>query len=216
MIAIVAFDFDGVLVNSLPIKDEGFRSAFLMFGPEMAQKAKDYHVAHRGIFRQDKFRRILHEVIGIPATPLLLETLESNFISATRSALSSVPLMTGANDMLASLPCRGKYIVSAAPTSEVIEIAGKVGIANIFSHILGGPKKKSDHLAHIAELENCSPREILMVGDALADYTAATMAGCHFVGFVEDGTPSPFPETVRVISKLTELRALLNNSDTFL
>jgi len=44
MIQILALDFDGVIVDSLPVRDEGFRQAFSIYGDEIANKAKAFNV----------------------------------------------------------------------------------------------------------------------------------------------------------------------------
>lgn len=190
---VLAFDFDGVLVDSLPVRDEGFRQVFLDHGEEIADRAKTYHISNRGLFRLEKFRRIFEEVIGVTPKESQLAEAEDRFVNYIHQGILDAPLLSGVADFCSYPPPIPLYVVSAAPGREVLLVARHKGISHIFKEILGGPVCKANHFKKILTRENCSPQSMLFVGDALNDFKAASEVGCRFIGIVPTGKESPFP-----------------------
>ena len=93
MTKVFVFDFDGVIVDSLPIRDEGFRYAFLPYGEKLAIEAKNYHVNNRGIFRLNKYKLIYKEIIGINANDDQLIATEKRFCEYVFEKLNQVELL---------------------------------------------------------------------------------------------------------------------------
>lgn len=203
-IEVLVFDFDGVLVDSLPVRDEGFRQVFLIYGEEIADQAKAFHVNNRGLFRREKFRRIYEKVLGIAPTEFQLDNAETRFVKYTQQGIMDAPLNPGVAEFCAQPLSIPLYIVSAAPQSEVSMVARHKGIASMFFEILGGPKPKIEHLKMILTRERCSAQSMLFIGDALNDFNAASEVGCRFNGIVKSGNVSPFPDGTQIFNNFHE------------
>jgi len=204
---VFAFDWDGVIVDSLPIKDEGFRKAFLVYGTDIAARAKDFHIAHRGLFRRDKFFRIFREIIDIFPTEKQLAEVERKFIENTYHEAMKASFFHGSSEIFSSLQHKPVYVVSAAPEEEIRNAVLYKGVEYYFKGVLGGPQKKSFHLKTIMKWENCRPDKLLFIGDALNDYKAALEVECQFIGIVSAGKESPFPSEVHIEPDLMTLNA---------
>lgn len=202
MTDVFAFDWDGVVVDSLPIRDEGFRKAFLTYGEDIAGKAKAFHIAHRGLFRRDKLARIFKEVIGITPTGRQIAEAEKVFVANTYNQSLGAPLLPG-TEVIKSLSCsKPVYVVSALPEGEVQQAVAHKGLESCFKRVLGGPEVKSAHLESILTWEQCGSKQLLFAGDAYKDYEAALKVNCQFIGIVRPGKPSPFPQAVRTAEDL--------------
>ena len=81
------------------------------------------------------------------------------------------------------------YVNSATPHESLLSVVEKINAAKYFKNIFGRSLSQENHtqydlkvenLREISKLENLSPKEILMVGDAEADEKAAQIFGCKF------------------------------------
>ena len=203
MTDVFVFDWDGVIVDSLPIKDEGFYKAFLVYGTDIAARAKKFHIANRGLFRRDKFIRIFREIIGISPTEKQLAEVERVFTKNTYQGAMKASFFHGSSELRHEIV----YVVSAAPEEEIRNAVLYKGIENYFKGVFGGPEKKSVHLKTIMKQENCRADKLLFIGDALNDYNAALEVACQFIGIVPDGKESPFPSGVCIEPNLMSLNA---------
>ena len=210
MTKVFAFDFDGVIIDSLPIRDEGFRYAFLPYGKKIAREAKDYHINNRGVFRLEKYKLIFKEVIGITANHDQLNAVEKRFYKYVFQKLKKVEILPGVSKLkeLGEVPL---YIVSAAPQEEVLSILRSKNLNNLFSGVLGGPINKSTHLDFILKKHSCSPDNLIFIGDAYKDYQASVSVDCIFFGISLNSLKSIFPSSVETYANLLDFF----NSDAF-
>ena len=80
-----------------------------------------------------------------------------------------------------------------------------------FKGIYGAPVKKHEHITNVMENNCFLPNEVIMIGDALADYDAANLTGTHFIGRKLPNEASPFPEGTKLINDLDELAQCLKS-----
>ena len=52
----IIFDFDGVIVDSIAIRDEGFKKVLKNFGDDNVIRLLKYHRENAGLSRYNKFR----------------------------------------------------------------------------------------------------------------------------------------------------------------
>jgi phosphoglycolate phosphatase-like HAD superfamily hydrolase len=203
MPTVFAFDFDGVIVDSLPIRDEGFKYAFLPYGEKVAKEAKNYHINNRGIFRLNKHKLIFKEIIGINANNDQLIATEKRFCKYVFEKLNQVKLLPGA-DKLEEMNGVPLYIVSAAPAEEVLKVLKNKNLNSLFSEVFGGPVDKSNHLEFIMQKHSCSPDNLIFIGDAYRDYQASMLVGCKFIGIMSNNSKSIFPSNVETYENLLQ------------
>ncbi len=191
---LVVFDCDGVILESVDAKTEAFYRVALHWGPETAQKFKEYHLGHLGISRFVKFAWLFNEVLHEELTPAMSEKLGQQFADICLEEVAASPLVPGCLDCLDYL--RGKaalYIASGMPDEELKTIIKARGLDKYFTATLGSPPGKAALLENIIFEEGVPPEHTLMIGDANTDLRAAEAVGCAFFGrgaqFKDSGWP---------------------------
>lgn len=202
----VAFDFDGVLADSVTIKDEAFRSLVTEATPEHRSLADAVWYRTKGMYRPDRIALVFEEALGVVLSETELEQKVATFKQRVFEQTVNAPWIAGAEAYLKGWPLIPSYVVSAGPQEEVQEILRQRDMKRYFRAIHGGPVQKKVHLAAVIEREECRPEELLFLGDSRADHTAAVAVGASFLGVVGPGVKNPFPDTVSVVENLLGLK----------
>ncbi len=180
-IAAVAFDFDGVILESGAIKQQAFLDLFAD-RPELQPRILAHHREHLGVSRFDKLAWIHRELLGRPLAAEELAEQGRRYSALVLEQVLACPLVPGAERLLRSLagrlPC---FVVSATPQEELELIVERRGLGGYFRELHGSPAAKADVLDDLARRHGLAPEELLMVGDGLSDYRAARQAGAAFV-----------------------------------
>jgi len=141
-------------------------------------------------------------------TPVNEETIKSlseQFSYLVVDGVLASQFISGAKESLKvlnknSIPA---YIVSGTPDNEIKLIIKKKGLNKYFKEVHGSPRKKWEICQEIINRENYNPQNCLFVGDAMSDYNAARKNAICFLGIVENGKASPFPDGTIVSSVVT-------------
>lgn len=204
----VAFDFDGVIVESVDLKNRAFGELFRDKHPDKVEEVIHFQLENIGLSRLEKFPRIYDEILGVAFPEGELERLDERFSRIVYEAVVSCPFVAGALELLVRLHVDHRlFVVSATPQWELQRIVELRGLSPYFTAVCGAPAKKPDLLRQILADEGLAPSQLLFVGDAINDLHAAKVSGVPFVGRVPPGEPSPFPpdEPILVVADLDEL-----------
>ena len=205
---IIFFDFDGVLVESVEIKNHAFRKLYAEHGENVVEKVLAHHMEHGGISRVVKIRHSHLAFLGIDLTDEGLSTLAAQFAEAVEELVSACPAVKGAIEMLTALRAgRPLYIVSGTPECELKRIVARRGMTSYFHGVFGSPRRKEEIIEAILARHGVAPSDTLFVGDGMTDYWAARNSEVPFVGRVAPSWPNPFPFGTAVIADMTELLA---------
>ena len=178
----ILFDFDGVLAESVNIKTEAFRSMYLPFGNDIANRVVNHHIENGGMSRFEKFKLYHEKWLGIKLSPRLLEQLTEKFSMLVLKGVVSSPEVKGAHKFLETNKTNIKYwIITGTPTNEIIDIVEKRGIKHYFMGIYGSPVKKDVWANQIIREFSLNLDETIFVGDAIADYNAAMKNKVKFI-----------------------------------
>lgn len=205
----VFFDFDGVIVDSAPIKTAAFAAMFRPYGREKEEAVVAYHLAHQGISRFEKFRHAYENILHLPLDDRKLTELGGEFSALVLEAVIGAPFMPGALETLAELRSLGipAYIISGTPEDEMAYIVQQKGISHLFRGVYGTPRKKEEVVGLLLRTGSYAISRCLLIGDSLTDYDAARAHGLCFLGIVGDGHASPFPNGTWTSPKVTVQRA---------
>ena len=210
----IVFDCDGVIFNSNGLKTQAFREVLSSYSSDVIDKFIQYHQLSGGISRYVKSRVFHADFLKVKAEESLIESQITKFWQICRSLYKTAELTPGCLGALEHLVQKNLlYIASGGAEDELSDVLKDRGLADYFKMILGSPKKKSECLREIVELEKS--KQIVFVGDSKADLIASQKEGLSFVFM------SPFSDAkdemlleaqhhgIPVINTLSELKRLL-------
>ena len=218
MIACVAFDFDGTLVDSNQVKVQSFYEIVADYDPsgltvtEVLQRCSN----------EDRFgitRELAREFMAKGRVPMepSVETLSAQWAEAYTDACQKSILtcseVPGTSVILKWLSGQGipLFINSKTPVNALNRLVTLRDLTHYFSGVYGSPASKLKNLQHIQELTQTKPDELLFVGDSEDDRTAAAEFGCHFAGVILSDNSRFRQIPLFHVTNLEELRAIVEN-----
>jgi phosphoglycolate phosphatase-like HAD superfamily hydrolase len=212
MVKTVIFDFDGVIVESTDIKTEAFAKLFESKGADIVKKVVSYHKDNMGLSRYDKIRHIYSDILRLNLDNDEFEALCARFASLVVDAVIAAPYVKGAEEFLAG--CMDQYsffIVSATPQDEIRYIVKRRQLDRFFKAVFGAPLAKRDAVKTILEKEQIEPRNAVVIGDAMSDYSAAKDNDAKFIARVNGDNDVFKNVSCLKIADLSGLSAILKN-----
>ncbi|MGB0670758.1 MAG: HAD family hydrolase [Rhodospirillales bacterium] len=182
-VRLVAFDFDGTLVDSNSIKRDAFFQVAADF-PDGRNAMEKVLTDQASADRFTTFQKFC-QMIGQPE--------KSTSCAQSYGALCEAHILeasepAGLRAFLGLLRERAipRAICSATPENHLVRLA-KIRFNGCFEVVRGRPDTKPDILRGLAERYGLGCQELLMVGDGPDDYAAANRVGCLFVGMTAFG-----------------------------
>ena len=180
------FDWDGTLVDSLPLKIRNVGILFEQaFGLPAASVERSYQT-HSGIPRRDLFDAILADHQLAPLADGQFTDLSRRFSELNQAALTDPEVdslvSTDTRDTLTALQEIGfpMYVSSSAESGEIHIVARALGLDGFFLDILGsrpGFSKGREHIEYVLELHKALPSQVAFIGDDPADIRLGREAG---------------------------------------
>jgi phosphoglycolate phosphatase-like HAD superfamily hydrolase len=177
----IAYDFDGVILENAHVKTEAFVELFAEHGPEAQAKIKAHHLDNLGISRFKKFEWIYANVLGKSLSQDESNALGARFSSLALEKVLASPFVPGAREALGELASFPSFVASGTPQEELDLIVDRRQLRFAFREVHGSPKEKPAILAGILDQLGLARHELLMIGDGMSDYKAATAAGVQFL-----------------------------------
>lgn len=182
-VALVAFDLDGTLIDSVPDLAVAVDASLIELGLEGAGEARVRHWVGNGSLRL--MERALAAALGESPDEALLDRAHAAFLRHYGNDPNSrTRLYPGAREALDGLRERGLHLalITNKPFAFIAPILGGFGLERHFGLCLGGdslPSKKPDPapLRHAAAHFGVAPEASLMVGDSRHDIAAGKAAG---------------------------------------
>jgi phosphoglycolate phosphatase-like HAD superfamily hydrolase len=201
-------DFDGVILESVEVKTEAFRSLFAGI-PDHVDEIVEYHRQNTGVSRFDKFRHIYASILNRDLTAQEFDRLSTRYHDLVIGGVLAAPFVAGAPEFLERFSPRiPLYVVSASPEEELGDIMAQRDLGRYFRGIFGAPRRKVECIRSIMDTERLDPSRVLFVGDALNDYRAAREAGVPFAGRLHPGEPDRFSGKEGIVTVVDDLDGL--------
>ena len=176
----LVFDFDGTLVDSVPIKFRAFDRCFEEF-PEQREAIRAYCHGNNHTPRWEKFRHVYEQILRRPYTPQIEREMHERFERETTEQISRAPALPGASEFLERVRPRYRTaLLSSTPHGILLEILEKRGWGSRFDEVQGAPVNKASWLLGLKD-RGFSPEQVLFFGDTPEDAAAAREAGCGFL-----------------------------------
>ncbi|MDD5680409.1 MAG: HAD hydrolase-like protein, partial [Candidatus Omnitrophica bacterium] len=169
------------------IKTNAFARLFEDEGPETVKQVVDYHLKHTGVSRFDKFRYFYKSLLKRELTDEKFKELCERFSALVMEEVVNAPYVKGGKEFLDSYSNSYKcFVASATPQREIEDIIEKRGMGRYFAGVYGAPKMKTTAVKEVISGNGLSAAEIVYVGDAMSDYSAAKDNGVRFIARIKD------------------------------
>ncbi|AMJ99768.1 HAD family hydrolase [Alteromonas macleodii] len=183
----IAFDCDGVILDSNKVKTQAFYNATVEFDEQAAHALRQYHVENGGISRFKKFEWVIENYLSHLNKESTLDTLLQNYANEVSHGLRTCKINPGLNELKKLNERANWLVVSGGAQSELREIFAERGLTELFPNgIFGSPDSKDEIFARELNNDNISGKA-LFIGDSKYDYLSSTAAGLDFV-FVGEWT----------------------------
>lgn len=206
----VFLDVDGVVLDSVHLKERAFRAMIQEKAPQHLDAAMKLFLEHGGVSRRVKFLWIFRDLCGEQPTDAQLDALSAEFADRVYQQMLACPFIPGAEEFLRDYhPLRPLFLISGTPQPELRRIITARGIDRLVAGIFGSPDTKTVIGERLIAEYNLRRDRLWFVGDATTDRDAARALGIAFVGL--DGphlTPYMDGDEV-VIRDLRELPGVL-------
>lgn len=181
----IIFDFDGVILDSMSIRLDGFREIFKEHGEEPFNRFIPYHLANGGVSRFVKIRYFYEEILGETISEEKIKELADRFTQIMRNSLiDSRFLISETVEFIKQTHQKyALYIASGAEQNELRFLCQTHSLTPYFKAIYGSPTPKDELLANILKESSSKPNECLMIGDSINDFKAASVNNIPFYGY---------------------------------
>lgn len=200
---IIIYDFDGVICDSVNIKTEAFVELYQSYGKGVQQAVKEYHLAHGGISRYEKFRYFQSVLLGESVNQQQIDALADQFSLLVKQKVIASNYLPGVIDFLKANKGKKQFICTGTPQNEIEVIVEKKELKALFEEVYGSPKTKTEIIQIILEKYSASPNDCIFFGDAMTDYDAAKVCSIPFIGIINEDTE--FPEETILINDFTTI-----------
>jgi phosphoglycolate phosphatase len=189
----IVFDFDGVLVDSVGLKNHAFEEIYQEHFGELTPEVQEYINKNGGLERAKRFTHFYQTKEGRDPSDDELELLSKLFALKIKQVMIDRALMPKVLNTLEALKNRNvpMYIASGTPHEELQDICFQIGVKEYFGDMYGAPNNKASVIQKVAIKHALPMQQILMVGDSMTDWHAAHMTQCRFLGIRSQYTIFP-------------------------
>lgn len=182
---VLFWDFDGVILDSMNVRDKGFEMVLADFPDHQIEELLHYHRKNGGLSRYVKFKYFYEEILKEPLSDDHLQELANRFSEIMLNELGSKNLLiSDAVQFLENLPRPYKmHIVSGSDQTELRELCRRLDVARFFDSIHGSPKPKTEWVTQLIKEHDYDKTAAALIGDSINDLHAARDNGIEFIGF---------------------------------
>ena len=185
MIKNILFDFDGVILDSMPVRDFGFRKIFEEFDTNLVDELIKFHNINGGLSRYVKIRYFYEELLVTTISEKKVQELAKKFSEIMRKELPNKKYMI--EETVKFIEDNHKkynlHIVSGSDSDELRFLCKELEIDKYFLSIDGSPTPKNELVANVVQENNYLENETILIGDSINDYEAAKVNNIDFYGF---------------------------------
>lgn len=181
----VLWDFDGVILDSMKVRDEGFQEIFCKYEDGDVKKLIQYHRLNGGLSRYVKIRFFYEKVLEREISEEKVLKYAEEFSSIMRVKLIDPEnLIKDSVDFIkANYRKIPFHIVSGSDQAELRFICKELGISNYFKSIHGSPTAKKTLVKNVILKFGYNASELCLIGDSINDFEAANVNGIKFYGY---------------------------------
>ncbi|MGL5936131.1 MAG: HAD family hydrolase, partial [Cetobacterium sp.] len=186
MIKNIFFDFDGVILDSMKVRDYGFRQIFKEFDKNNdIESFLKYHTLNGGLSRFHKIKYFFKTYCNEGINEEKVSELANKFSEIMRKELVNKKYLIKETVQFIKNNYKNYnfYIVSGSEQNELRFLCKELELEKYFKIILGSPIHKNDLVKTILDEEKIKASESILIGDSINDYEAAQVNNMNFYGF---------------------------------
>ena len=185
MIKTVFWDFDGVILDSIKVRDWGFEEIFKDFDQELIDKLLAFHRKNGGLSRYVKIRYFFEELLERSISEKeVLEYAQKFSVLMRKELTNSKNLILDTVEFINNNHQNYNFhIVSGSDQEELRFLNKELGINQYFISIHGSPTSKKKLVTNLLELHNYQKENTCLIGDSVNDYDAAIHNNISFYGY---------------------------------
>jgi phosphoglycolate phosphatase-like HAD superfamily hydrolase len=181
----ILWDFDGVLMDSMPVRDRGFEIVLANYPPADLERLLHYHRQNGGLSRYVKFRYFFEVIRNESITNDQILELATRFSEVMRRELVNDELLIRNSVEFVKREHTNfiMHVVSGSDQEELRYLCATMKLDGYFRSIHGSPKTKKDWVDELIQLHRYERSQTLLIGDSKNDWEAATHNGIDFMGY---------------------------------
>lgn len=181
----ILWDFDGVILDSMKIRDWGFREIFKDFNDDKVDKLINYHRENGGLSRYVKIRYFYENILGISIEQekVLSYANEFSILMKVRLTDKSNLIVDSVNFIKKNFNKFNFHIVSGSDQKELIFLCSELGLSDFFLSIHGSPTAKKILVRDLIKNNDYDRSKTILIGDSINDYEAAEDNDISFFGY---------------------------------
>ncbi len=178
----IIFDFDGVILDSIPVKTEAFRKLFQDYPDDKVALLIDYHLQNGGISRYKKIEYFFTQILSRDITDEEINQYAERYSILTKEELSKPKyLIQETYDFIQKNYLKYNFhIASGADENDLKYICDSLGLTNFFKSIYGSPLEKNQIVKNIIENNKYNKKTTILIGDSINDFEAAQKNNINF------------------------------------
>ena len=199
----ILWDFDGVILDSMEVRDFGFREIFKDFKPLEVDKLIDYHRYNGGLSRYVKIRYFFEHIIGRETTEEEILDYANRFSVIMRESLiDQKNLIKDSVSFIEKNYSNYKFhIVSGSDQEELRFLCKELNLSTYFLSIEGSPTAKTKLVKDIISKHNYEKQSTCLIGDSINDFEAADNNGISFYGYNNQSLKEVSPNYISTFSQ---------------
>ena len=183
----IFWDFDGVILDSLPIKDLGFTKIFENYPKKIVKEFLIYNKINSGLSRFHKIKYFYNHLLKKDIDNKKVLSYAEKFTKIMKKKLSSKKYLI--KDSLIYIKSNYKnynfHLVSASEHNELNYLCKKLNLDKYFLTIDGSPTPKINLIRDLLKKLKYKKKETIYIGDSVNDLEAAKINKIDFYGYNE-------------------------------
>lgn len=182
---VVFWDFDGVLMDSNPVRDLGFKEVLKDYPLDEVEQLMIFHQANGGLSRYVKFRYFFEKIRGESLSDEQLLIWADRFSQIMKQLLLDPKLLIEESiDFVKNNYNQfAMHIVSGSDGNELRYLCNQLDISKYFISIHGSPTPKKQLVGDLLKKHQYSIDNCILIGDSINDYEAAQENKLNFFGY---------------------------------
>lgn len=184
MIKNIIFDFDGVILDSMPIRTEGFKKIFENYDNKKVEELISFHLINGGLSRFVKIKYFFEELLETSISEEEINFFVDKYSKIMKEKLINEKyLIRETVDFIKNNNNIKMFIASGSEEKELRLINESLQLSKYFLGIFGSPKNKIDIVKSIIQDNKLNKNETILIGDSINDYDAAIKNDIRFFGY---------------------------------